>query len=114
MTTTQALEWVKSNWQELPHNHLDYDKETPMAVWFVTDDMADSYEVDEEHIGMKEDGTLVWAYASGCSCWDGDYSIKDIGCDTESVKVFEFDHENMPEKFDKQLLEFVDKYKTLN
>lgn len=42
------------------------------AVWFYISDTAGSYEVDEEWLGVTKSGQIAWAYASGCSCWDGD------------------------------------------
>lgn len=96
----EDLEWVKENWSRLPHGV----KGGHEAVWFVNDDIAGSYEVDEEWVGMKGDGTLVWAYASGCSCWDGEFNA---GLIDKDVKAFEFNHKNMPEEFEKQLVDFV-------
>lgn len=103
MTTTQALKLVKKNWATLPHQTIEGHE----GVWFVDHDISRSYEVDYEKIGMKGDGTLVWAYASGCSCWGGDYETKPI----PDIKVFEFNHTGMSEEWQKQLLTFVEKYK---
>lgn len=102
MNIKQALKFIKDNWAVLPHNTIEGNE----AVWFVDDDKSESYEVDYEKIGMKGDGTLIWAYASGCSCWDGDYQTKPI----PDIKVFEFNHAGMSEEWQKQLLAFVEKH----
>lgn len=114
MNIEENLQYIKDNWKNLNPGKINgYDwNDTPVAVWFANTDHAAEYEVDEEWIGMKEDGTLVWTYASGCSCWNGNYETKDIGCDTKSVKVFEFSHEDMKEGWEKQLEEFVKKHES--
>lgn len=39
-------------------------------------DESESYEVDQTAIySDKETGTFVFATASGCSCWDGDWDV---------------------------------------
>ncbi len=105
MKTGKALEFIKDNWEKLPKRTL----EGVEAVWFVSDDIAGSYEVDEEHIGMKKDGNLVWAYASGCSCWSGDYETKPV----DDIKVFEFNHGDLKDKWADELIKFVEKYTPL-
>lgn len=105
MTIENALGFVKDNWEKLPKRKI----ENIEAVWFVSDDIADSYEVDEEHIGMKKDGSLVWAYASGCSCWEGDYDTKPV----DDIKVFEFNHTDLKDKWASELIKFVEENKNV-
>lgn len=98
-TINGALKRIKDMWSELPHET----REGHEAVWIATSDKADSYEVDEEWIGMKGDGSLVWAYASGCSCWDGDYDTDII----KDIKVFEFTHKEMAEGWKDAIIAFA-------
>lgn len=74
------------------------------AVWVAVSDRADSYEVNEEWIGVKRDGTLVWAYASGCSCWDGDYEFKDLK--QKTMKAVELVHEREPKEWTDAIKKF--------
>lgn len=100
MTIDTALEKIKENWASYPHDS----KNGHEAVWIAKDDMADSYEVDEEWIGMKGDGSLVWAYASGCSCWDGDYESQN----EKTVKAFKLNHQIAPEKWEEAIIKFAE------
>ena len=78
-------------------------KSMNLVVWVAVHDTADSYEVDEEWVGITKEGKLWWAYASGCSCWDGDYNTSAI----KDIKTFQFDHkEVVPEEWKKALKEF--------
>lgn len=99
MTYKQALDEIKRNWSKYDHDVKDNNE----AVWIAKSDIADSYEVDEEWVGMKGDGTLIWAYASGCSCWDGEYETKPI----KTLKTFSFTHNHLPEEWEKRIIEFA-------
>lgn len=110
MDTKQALKWVKDNWVKLPHGtayEYGSSNPTPDCVWFAESDTSQGYDVDIEKVGMTKDGRLIWAYASGCSCWEGEYYSEEIGCTTRSVKNFEFQHQDMKDEWSKQLLKFV-------
>lgn len=37
-------------------------------------DIAGDYEVDEGTVHLLADGRIYYRYASGCSCWDGNYN----------------------------------------
>ena len=39
-------------------------------------DVAGPYEVDEGALYLLSDGTYLFRWASGCSCWDGSYSTE--------------------------------------
>lgn len=39
-------------------------------------DESEPYEIDQTQIFLMEDGRYVLATASGCSCWDGDWSAE--------------------------------------
>ena len=77
------------------------------VVWFNTTDHSDPYEyyVDEEWLGITRNGKITWAYASGCSCWDGDYEAG--VCDTMEIKSFKFRHDDMKAEWQDKLIEFA-------
>lgn len=102
MTFEEAYQFVKENWAKLPHRTIEGHE----AVWFMESDLAGSYETDEEHVGIKGDGTFVWAYASGCSCWSGDYDTAVVGQEKE-MKAFKFRHENVTQEWQEALIKFV-------
>lgn len=79
------------------------------AVWFHKTDHAGSCEVDEEWLGVTRDGEIAWAYASGCSCWDGDFSEEK--CETVTMKEFTFQHEDMKAEWQEELKKFADNIK---
>lgn len=100
MTLNEALQHIQDNWAKYPHET----KENHEAVWIAKSDIAGSYEVDEEWIGMKGDGSLIWAYASGCSCWYGDY---DVAVD-KTIKAFKLVHDVPPENWEKAIIAFAE------
>lgn len=102
MTYKQALKKIQKEWATYPHDT----KGGHEAVWMAKSDIAGSYEVDEEWIGMKGDGSLVYAYASGCSCWDGNY---DCTCYAEGIKIVKFAHKHGVEEWEKAIIEFAEK-----
>ena len=108
MKLKQAIKKIVKDWEVLQKaqlkdwSHISYLK-TP-AVWVANSDTADSYEVDEEWIGISPQGNIVWAYASGCSCWDGDYTE-----DTKpTVKEFTLNHGHTPEDWEKMIIKFAE------
>ena len=105
MTLTEALKRIKTNWSKLPHEIKDGSE----AVW-IADYNAGSYEVDEEWIGMKGDGSLIWAYASGCSCWDGTYNSKPI----PTLKSFQFNVKEMSKDWKNAIIRFAEDFKFIN
>lgn len=100
MNLDQALEKIHDNWATYPHDGKDGHE----AVWIAKSDIADSYEVDEEWIGMKVDGSLVWAYASECSCWGGEY---DTAID-KTIKAFKLKHNIPPEEWERAIVSFAE------
>lgn len=106
MTKEQAIERVISNYDDLlKKQNSGYNRPKKEAIWFYTTDHADSYEVNEEWLGVTANGKIAWAYASGCSCWDGDYDEKI--CEDTSMKNFEFHHEDMEKEWEDKLIEFA-------
>lgn len=112
MTLKQSIKKIVSQWEELhkKQNQLSsywgHPKSVVVpAVWCAKSDLADSYEVDEEWIGISPQGNLVWAYASGCSCWDGDYTE-----DTKpTMKELTLVHEkHTPDAWEKAIIAFAE------
>ena len=102
MTIQEALDKVVKNWQTLEKS----EKGGVEAVWIYEDDTADAYEVDEEWIGVTARGNVAWAYASGCSCWDGDYDAHDKSLDT--IKSFVFTHDNTGKEWEAAIIKFAE------
>ena len=100
MNIKQAQKKIKENWATYPHDT----KGDHEAVWIAKSDIAGSYEVDEEWIGMKGDGSLVWAYASGCSCWGGDYDT----AVAKEIKAFDLTHKIPPKEWEKAIISFAE------
>lgn len=78
MTLEQAIAKIQTDWavSRKAQSGITSEYSSPKieAVWCGKSDTAGMYEVDEEWIGVTEGGKIAWAYASGCSCWDGDFS----------------------------------------
>ena len=109
MTIEEAIKKIVGNFDALnkknkEEKYCSY-PETE-AVWFHQTDHSEAYEVDEEWLGVTRDGKIAWAFASGCSCWMGDFDEKT--CDTKSIKELNFAHEDMKEEWQKKLIEFVE------
>jgi len=75
-----------------------------LAIWCAKSDTADSYEVDEEWIGVSPQGNIVWAYASGCSCWAGDFEEDRF----VTMKEVQLHHSHTPEHWEKAIIQFVE------
>ena len=56
-----SLQKIRTHWRVLSHAS----KEGHEAVWLRMPPTDETFEGDEEWIGMRGDGSLVWAYASG-------------------------------------------------
>lgn len=106
MTTKQAIKFITANWDELrKKQNLGYSTPKIEAVWCGKSDTAGSYEVDEEWIGITEGGRIAWAYASGCSCWGGDFSEDRFA----SMKEVSLNHDhNTPEDWEKAIIKFAE------
>lgn len=103
----KAIEKIVSNWEKLKDaetTQLRYSSKPQMiAVWCAKSDTAGSYEVDEEWIGITPQGKIAWAYASGCSCWDGDFDEGRF----ESMKEVVLTHkQHLPEDWGKAIISF--------
>ena len=106
MSTKKAIEYIVQNWENLREEQktsLVYSFPKSDAVWVASSDLADSYEVDEEWIGISPQGNIVWAYASGCSCWDGDYTEET----KPTLKELTLEHKHTPEEWEKAIVAFA-------
>lgn len=110
MNYEQAIQLILNNYdrleQENPAQHRGIKTK---AVWFLESDQSADYETDIECVGVTREGKIAWAYASGCSCWDGEFDEGD--CDTISIKEFTFNHEslNSNDTWQNALIKFADK-----
>jgi len=66
MTFSQALQTIRKHWKVLPHES----KVSHEAVW-IRIPPEDAAEVYEEWVGVRGDGSLVWAYTSGYGYGEG-------------------------------------------
>ena len=108
MNLKKAIIEIVKNWEELQKSQTEkeigwtHPKST--AVWCAKSDTAGSYEVDEEWIGVSPQGNIIWAYASGCSCWAGDYDEDK----KPTVKEFTLKHQHAPEEWERAIIKFVE------
>ena len=106
MTLSNAVKTIVKNWETLydKQNNGYYSSPKIVAVWCAKSDIAGSYEVDEEWIGVTPQGSIAWAYASGCSCWGGDFTEERFA----SMKEVTLDHKHTPEDWEKAIKAFVE------
>jgi hypothetical protein len=65
---------------------------------------ADAAEVDEAWVGMRGDGSLVWAYTSGFGYGDGTQET----ARRNEVRVLQFERKDMPQRWKDALITFAD------
>ena len=106
MTFSQALHKIHKHWQVLPHES----KANHEAVWIRIPPTDEASEGDEEWIGMRGDGSLVWAYASGYGYREGTQAAEQL----HEVQVLEFDRKDMPKRWKAALLTFADTVQSLS
>lgn len=105
MTYPEAIEYVVKHWEELhAKQEKSYSQPKSVAVWCAKSDIAGSYEVDEEWIGVTPQGNIAWAYASGCSCWGGEYDETH----KPTIKELTLDHKHTVEDWEKAIVAFVE------
>ncbi len=101
----EAINKITSLWEELhAKQEKGYSYPKSVAVWVARSDLAGSYEVDEEWIGISPQGNIVWAYASGCSCWDGDYTEET----KPTMKEVMLTHKHTPEEWEAAIKKFAE------
>lgn len=105
MTIEQAIKHIVKNWERLKDAQKPgYSVPKTPAVWCAKSDIAGSYEVDEEWIGVTSQGSIAWAYASGCSCWSGEFNEERFA----SVKEVTLDHKHAPEDWEAAIIKFAE------
>jgi len=106
MNIEEAIRKIVSEYNELlKKQNNGYSTPKMEAIWCGKSDTAGSYEVDEEWIGVRLDGSIAWAYASGCSCWDGDFTEERFA----SMKEVVLNHkQHLPEDWEKAIIEFAE------
>lgn len=106
MTLKSAIKKIVKNFDDLKDESVRYSRPQMEAVWCAYSDIAGSYEVDEEYIGVTRDGKIAWAYASGCSCWSGDFAEERF----ESLKEVVLSHQHLPEEWEKAIIKFAETF----
>src|ERR1051326_5307241 len=99
MTFSQALQKIRKHWRVLPHAI----KEGHEAVW-IRIPPEDAAEVYEEWVGMRGDGSLVWAYTSGYGYGEGRQATGQL----HEMQVLEFERKDMPQRWKEALITFAD------
>ena len=99
MTLAQALQTIRTHWRVLPHES----KASHDAVW-IRIPPEDAAEVYEEWVGMRGDGSLVWAYTSGYGYREGTQATAQL----HEVQVLQFERKAMPQRWKDALITFAD------
>lgn len=73
-----------------------YDMGEQDRVMVAQRDTHPDYAVDIQELWVCKDGSFLWRYASGCSCWDGDYTEDHVA----TIKEFKVDVSATPEWID--------------
>jgi hypothetical protein len=92
MTLKQRIKEVKKNWDSLPKAESDNFK----FVIIAQVDNAGSYETNQECLGVRENGDLIWAYLSGCSCQG---VCEELKIEDFTAKVFSIEGDKTVEDF---------------
>ena len=100
MTLAHALQKIRKHWKVLPHAS----KASHEAVWIRIPPTDEASEVEEEWIGMRGDGSLVWAYTSWYASREGDPETESL----KEVKVLQFDRKDMPKRWKDALITFAE------
>lgn len=104
MTLKQAINKIVKNWECLKDKEDSYHTPKLIAVWVGKSDIAGGYEVDEEWIGVTPQGKIAWAYASCCSCWDGNFDTERFA----SLKEVTLKHtDNTPKQWADAIIKFA-------
>lgn len=105
MSLQEAIAHIVANYDELIKLNPKYSKPEIEAVWCAESNTAGSYEVDEEWIGVRLNGDIAWAYASGCSCWNGGYDEEH----KSTIKELTLKHyQHLPEDWEKAIILFAE------
>lgn len=109
MTLENAIKKIVSEYSELLIRQKEHVRSEGFpkieAIWCGISDTSGPWQTDEEWIGVRLDGSISWAYASGCSCWDGEYDEERF----ESLKEVVLNHEqHLPEDWERSIIRFTE------
>lgn len=107
MTLKQAIKKIFDDWENLYQKQKEgysYSGLKNTVVVVAVSDTSEPYSVDQELIGISPQGNIYWAYASGCSCWDGDYTEET----KPTIKEFKLVHEHTPEDWQAMIIKFAE------
>ena len=100
MTFSQALQKIRKHWKVLPHES----KASHEAVWIKLPPTDETSEVEEEWVGMRGDGSLVWAYTSEYGYRKGTQATEQF----HEVTVWQFDRKDMEKRWKEALITFAE------
>jgi hypothetical protein len=95
MTFSQALQKIRTHWKVLPPER----KASHEAVW-IRMPPADAAEVEEEWVGMRGDGSLVWAYTLGSGYGEGTQEP----ASRKEVQVLPCDRKDMEQRWKEAII----------
>ena len=99
MTLSQALQTIRKHWKVLPHESKDGHE----AVW-IRIPPEDAAEVYAEWVGMRGDGSLVWAYTLGYGYGEGTQEP----VSRKEVQVLQCDRRDIPQRWNDALITFAE------
>jgi hypothetical protein len=88
MTLNQAVKKIAGN---IP--------ETEDRILVAEKDSSADYDVDIEEVWITRKSEFVWRYASGCSCWGGEYDEDNLPTVKEFVVKCDEEWQNAVIKF---------------
>jgi hypothetical protein len=98
------IEWLTRNYKNLPKSNIDGEE----IVIFATGNFDDEYgygSSDLDSFGINKDGKIVYAFASGCSCYCG-AGVEDGVEVTEKLFTLKGVNEDLAEDIIKQIKQF--------
>jgi hypothetical protein len=98
MTLSRALQTIRKHWQVLPHES----KDGHAAVW-IRMPPEDAAEVSAEWVGMRSDGSFIWAYTLGYGYGEG--TQEPASC--QEVQVLQCDRRDIPQRWHAALITFA-------
>jgi hypothetical protein len=100
MTLSQALHKLRKHWSVLPHES----KASHEAVWIRLPPPEDVSDVEEEWVGMRGDGSLIWAYTLGYGYGEGTQEP----ASRKEVQVLQCDRTDMEKRWKEAIITFAE------
>jgi hypothetical protein len=101
MTLSQALQTIHKHWKVLPHESKDGHE----AVW-IRIPPEDAAEVYAEWVGMRSDGSLIWAYTLGYGYGEGTQEP----ASHKEVQVLQCDRRDIPQWWKAAIITFAETF----